>query len=206
MFTISSYFDLKTRTVNDLIWIIFGLLGLVLTTVSLYPFYEKEVFCYAVFCFVSSCVAILTWFARFFGLADVLGLTTLSIIMPRLGDFSFVPIIVLIMASILSSLCVVIINLSYNVKDALTHNVFSDINETRRRKFMALFLIHKKRRNEKFVFSAITLIDGKYKFFFRHIPDLCEFDETSGYVSVALPMMPFFLVSLSTICIFYLMF
>jgi preflagellin peptidase FlaK len=190
MFCAASYYDLRSREINDLLWIVFGAAG-----VFLYVFDEFN-FSIIPLTGLEFLVAFLCWILRLCGGADVLALTTLSVIFPVYEQIP-VTIIVLAIALVIALSYTITNNSCRNLKSLVRNReIFAEIDEPLYKKLAAFFLIHKRNENEGCEFSAEAIIYGKRKFVFRHNPDHEAFGN-GIYVITTLPMMPFLLVSLA---------
>lgn len=203
MFLVASMSDLRSRSVNDLVWIIFGSVGIILTMITIID--NPDLIWNLVTIGICIGASLFVWIMRCFGMADMLGIIVLSIILPQLDHIPLIPILVLGIASVLCFLYVIVLNIGYNVKDAFITNLFNDVDESAIKKIIAFFLIHRKRKYEMFVFPSVIVINGKQKFMFNHHPDAQNFTQKDTYVSSTVPMMPFFLISLLTIVFFYVL-
>lgn len=188
MFLIGTIQDLKSRSVSDVVWIIFGVSGLSVTLVG--TEYVLLTGIVVVLCIGAS---FLVWRLGVIGTADFFAMIVFSVTMPRFAPIEFVPIIVMICVMVCASAYTVIINLKRNITDIVSGNFFYDVDESIIKKIAASFFIHKKRRSEKFTFPGTVIVDGKTKFVFFHDPNSQEFDDTADYVCLAVPLMPFFL-------------
>ncbi len=92
MLGIASYFDIKTRMVPDIIWLVFGGLGTIL-----YVFDYQNVASYHVIALVmGGFVSFMIWRWRFTGTADALAVLAMTVILPAHYDFVMIPITILI--------------------------------------------------------------------------------------------------------------
>jgi preflagellin peptidase FlaK len=185
----ASYYDVRSREINDLLWVVFGAAGAFLYVFDAFSFSITT----AIWAGLTLFVAFLCWMLRLCGDADVLALVTLSVILP---SHEQVPatIVVLVIASAIAFSYALTNNVYKNLKSLITNReLFADMDEPFYKKLVAFFIIHA--RNRKFEFSAETMIDGKRKFVFRHEPNSETFGN-SNYVTTALPLMPFLLISL----------
>jgi preflagellin peptidase FlaK len=191
MLGIASYYDLKSREVNDIIWIVFGASGTFL--------YLFDVPILSHITLVGISLGILTpifcWVLRLCGSADVLCIIVLSVILPANNDIP-VTIVVLVIASVMAAVYVITVNVYKNTKSIiLNKTLFSEINESVYKKLAAFFIIHQRTKNEKCEFPADSVVDGKRKFAFRHNPDTEKFGN-GKYVMTTVPLMPFLMISL----------
>jgi len=188
----ASYYDVRAREVNDLLWIVFGAAGAFLYVFDMHSFSIVTVISVGLGLFV----AFLCWVLRLCGEADVLSLITLSVILP---SYEQVPVtmVVLVIASIMAFSYALTNNFYRNLKSLITNRkLFTDMDEPFYKKLAAFFLIHKRNENDEYKFSAETIIEGKRKFVFRHEPN-SEMFGAANYVTTTLPLMPFLLVSLA---------
>lgn len=191
MFIITSLSDVKTRSINDKIWIVCGIIGIIIQALS-------DIECIECVIIVSAiCIGITfyIWLLKIISSGDMFVMIALSIIVPKLETTYFIPIIVLFEALVISSIYASIVNLKYNLKDIRSGKLFQDVDESTIKKVIAIFVIHKKRKDEKFTFSGTMMKDGKLKFQFLHNPNTQEFTESADYVSIAIPFIPFFLIA-----------
>lgn len=191
MLCVASYYDLRSREVNDKVWIVFGASGAFL--------YLFDVPILSHMTLVGISLGILTsifcWVLRLCGGADVLCIIALSVILPAYNDIP-VAIVVLVIASAMSAAYVITVNVYKNAKSIiLNKTLFSEINESVYKKLVAFFIIHQRTKNEKYGFPADLVVDGKRKFVFRHSPDTEKFGN-GKYVMSAVPLMPFLMISL----------
>ncbi len=192
MFCAASYYDVRSREVNDLLWIVFGAAGALLYVFDVYSFSTVTVISVGLGLFV----AFLCWVLRLCGDADVLSLATLSIILPSYEQVPVV-IVVLAIASVTVFSYALTNNLYRNLKSLITNReIFADVDEPLYKKLVAFFLIHKRNEDERYEFSAETITEGKRRFVFRHQPN-SEMFGNSNYVTTASPLIPFLLASLA---------
>lgn len=186
MLSLASYFDIRKREVNDIVWIIFG--G---TCAILYLFEPIDSI---TILYLGIGVAIgITWvLTRAFGQADGLALIALAITLPAHERLP-VGLIVSIATPFLAALYSLCSNMSYNTSDLLHGRLFLGVCEKLHRKAFAFLVLHRKRRHERFVFPAQNA--DKFVFHFRPKIDLEFSNDFHGYVTSALPLIPFMLVS-----------
>lgn len=203
MLLVATVSDLRSRSINDLIWIIFGSMGIILTIIAIVD--NPDLIWNLIATGICIGASLFVWITKCFGMADMLGIIMLSIILPQLEHVPLIPILVLSIASVLCFLYVVMLNVGYNMKDVFTINLFKDVDESSIKKIIAFFLIHKKRQYELFIFPSVIIVDGQKKFMFNHNPDAQIYAQKDTYVSSTVPMMPFFLISLLFIIFFYVL-
>ncbi len=187
MLSVASYFDIKKREVNDIVWIIFGVIGIIL--------YLFEPIGFIAILYLGIGIAIgVTWIlTRTFGQADGLALIALAITLP-IHDRLPVGVLVSIGVPFLAALYGLCCNMTYNISDLLRRRLFFGVCEKPYRKAFAFFVLHRKREYERFVFSAQD--KDKFVFHFRPRTDIEFSNNFQGYVTPALPLIPFMLISI----------
>ncbi len=202
MMAVATYSDVKTRYVDDRVWIL-GLCSFAITAAVFIFVFEASVQeligpLNIIGMMSGIGIAFTGWIIRSNGIGyatgDFFGLLALSIILPRFDGIT-VPILVIICASAFSIICTVIHNLKINIK---SRNFFSEFDEPVCKKMLAYLTIHRKMENENFTFPAETVVNGKRKFQFRHNSDTQEFSSEvkESYVCTATPMMLYILAGL----------
>ncbi len=190
MLSIATLFDLKTRTINDVIWIIFATIGF---TTNMFLGYVGIK--YLIIVGICVLVSLLCKRMKIIATADMLCIITLSVIITEFNNVKFISLLITMNAFVLSFFYVIITNVLFNLKDLTKHSLFYEIDESFMKKIFAIFYIHKKKKFEKFIFPGITEINGKKKFVFSHDPDTQYFKESISYVRLAVPLMPFLLLA-----------
>ena len=186
MLSIASYFDIKKREVNDIVWIIFGGTG------SMLYLFEPIGFITVLYLGIGIVIGIVWILTRAFGQADGLALIALATTLPAHERLP-VGLIVSIATPFLAALYSLCSNMSYNTSDLLHGRLFLGVCEKLHRKAFAFLVLHRKRKHERFVFSAQD--KDKFVFHFRPKIDLEFSNDFQGHVTSALPMIPFMLVS-----------
>src|SRR6202158_5281861 len=188
MLSVASYFDIKTRQVDDRIWLIFAIPGIVLYFLVTPPSFTT------IFFLVIGAVIGMTWFlTKAFGQADGLAIIALAVVFPTFNEMP-VSVLVALVTTVLLGLFGTFYNIAYNLSDMLHGNLFHGINEKPHRKVLAFFTMHRKRSYEKFVIPSQT--GDKFSFHFKPNPDEDFTGDFTGYVSSAFPLLPFMLVAL----------
>ncbi|WKT57227.1 prepilin peptidase [Candidatus Nitrosotenuis chungbukensis] len=202
MMSVATYWDVKTRYVDDRVWV-FGLGSFIaISAVFIFVFetsIQELIGPLNIIGMMSGIgIAFAGWIMKFNGIGyatgDFFGLLSLSVILPKF-DGVVIPILTIMFASVLCVMITVILNLKINIK---SKNFFSEFDEPAYKKILAYFTIHKKMENENFTFPAEITVNGKRKFQFRHDPDTQEFssDAKETYVCTTTPMMPYILAGL----------
>ena len=188
MLSVATYFDIKTREVDDRIWLIFAIPGIVLYFLAPLPSFTT------IFFLAIGAVIGATWFfTKAFGQADGLAIIALAVVFPIFNEMP-VSVLVALATTILLGLFGTLYNIAYNLSDILHGKIFHGINETPYRKVLAFLTIHRKRSYEKFVIKSQT--GDKFSFHFKPNPDEDFAGDFTGYVSSAFPLLPFMLVAL----------
>lgn len=188
MLSVASYFDIKTREVDDRIWLIFAIPGIVLYFLAPLPSFTT------IFFLVIGTIIGMTWFlTHAFGQADGLAIIALAIVFPIFNEMP-VSVLVALVTTVLLGLFGTFYNIAYNLSDMLHGKIFHGINEKLHRKILAFLTMHRKRRYEKFVIPGQT--GDKFSFHFKPNPDEDFAGNFTGYVSSAFPLVPFMLVAL----------
>lgn len=188
MLAVAAFFDVRERKIHDIVWLAFGGAGVVLYS------FEFPGIIDIVSVATGISLALAFWFFRLYAGADALALISLSVILPSYSGF-IIPLGTVVIATTISIIYGVIYNIAVNSKTFLLNDkkIFEEFDEPACRKLAAFFLIHKKAKNEKFVFPAERIVSEKRKFRFRHDPD-GEFSKDEAYVSLAMPLTLFFLI------------
>lgn len=188
MLSVASYFDIKTREVDDRIWLIFAIPGIVLYFLAPLPSFTT------IFFLVIGTIIGMTWFlTKTFGQADGLAIIALAVVFPIFNEMP-VSVLVALATTVLLGLFGMLYNIAYNLADMLHDNLFHGINEKLHRKILAFLTMHRKRSHEKFVIPSQT--GDKFSFHFKPNPDDDFAGDFTGYVSSAFPLVPFMLVAL----------
>ncbi|MDE1839041.1 MAG: prepilin peptidase [Thaumarchaeota archaeon] len=188
MLSVASYFDIKTRQVDDRIWLIFAIPGIVLYFLAPLSSFAT------IFFLVIGAIIGMTWFlTHAFGQADGLAIIALAVVFPIFNEMP-VSILVALVTTLLLGLFGTLYNIAYNLSDMLHGKIFHGINEKLHRKILAFLTMHRKRSYEKFVIPSQT--GDKFSFHFKPNPDEDFAGNFTGYVSSAFPLVPFMLVAL----------
>jgi len=149
----ASIFDVRTRKIPDVLWLICGGLGIIL-----YVFDWQSVTSYHILSMVvTGATALLLYLYKITGTADLFALLSIAMILPVCYEFVMVPIAVLIAALMLVVFFTVLYNVFLNVSDIIKSKrimFFEFKTESKYRKVFAFFVIHRKRKFEKFVIPA----------------------------------------------------
>jgi len=150
MLGIAGIFDVKSRKIPDMIWLVFGGLGSIL-----YIFDYSTVTSYHVITiFTSVFTGIAIWRWKIAGLADAFAFIAMAVILPVHYEFVMMPIIILVTVFFLVVMFVTVYNVSLNLSDILRSRkmIFSEFkSESKYKKAFAFLAVHRKRKFEKFV-------------------------------------------------------
>lgn len=160
MLSIASAIDVWKREINDVLWIGFGAIAVVLI------FFEPDLI-YALknigIALIIAPLALLLWRIGVFGGADALGLTVLAALAPQisLSENLITPFTTLTNAALLAVIPI-FTNVIRNLIALLNHkNIFEGFDETKSKKTLAIFLGYRA-RNPKYGFPIETM-DGTHK-------------------------------------------
>ena len=160
MLSIASAIDVWKREINDVLWIVFGAIAVVLI------FFEPDLI-YALknmgISLIIAPLALLLWRIGIFGGADALGLIVLAALAPQitLSENWITPFTTLTNAALLAVIPI-FTNVIRNLVALLNHkNIFEGFDETKSKKAFAIFLGYRA-RNPKYGFPIET-IEGSHK-------------------------------------------
>lgn len=194
MMSVAAYYDVKTRCVDDRVWIVgiaaFSAMSLIFIFVFGTSVQELLSPLNIIGMMSGMGIAFTGWIMKFCGIGyatgDFFGLLALFVILPSFYGI-VIPILVIIISCLFSIIITLGTNLRANIK---SKNFFAEFDEPTYKKILAYFTIHKKIENEKFTFPAEIMVAGKRKFQFRHDPDTQEFatEVELPYVCPTAPM------------------
>ncbi len=152
MLGIAAAFDVRSRRIPDVIWVIFGGIGTVLYAWdyddgSMTPYH-------AITALTSISAGIMLWRWKIAGLADFFAVLAMAIILPVHYEFVMVPVMILVTAFFLVVIFVTLYNVFLNLSDMVRSrkmDIFSEFSEPKHKKIFAFVSVHKKRKYEKFV-------------------------------------------------------
>lgn len=115
MLGIAGIFDVKSRKIPDILWLIFGGIGAVL-----YAWDYNEMTPYHIITiFTSVFVGMMLWRWRITGLADVFAIFAMAVILPVHYGFVMMPIMILVISFFLVVIFVIVYNVSLNLSDVI---------------------------------------------------------------------------------------
>jgi len=153
--------DFKTRKIPDILWLVFGGMGVILYIWD----YQTMTSYHVIAIFTSVFVGVAIWRWKIAGLADCFAIITMAVILPVHYEFVMMPIMVLVMTFFIMVFGMMLYNISLNLVEMLRTKkwIFLDFKtESTYKKAFAFLIIHKKRNHEKFVISAEKNSEMKY--------------------------------------------
>lgn len=183
----ASVIDIRKREINDILWIGFGGIAVVLFFLSGQLW---QTFVILAISMIITPIALLIWRVGVFGGADALCLIVLSALAPMvtLGMSSITPFTTLSNAALLS-IIPIFVNISRNLIAILKkEDIFKGLDASRLHKAIA-FCIGYKAKNSKYNFS-IEQMDGvrkKLDFSFKHAENTTFSTTTDTWVTPGIP-------------------
>lgn len=153
MLCITGILDFKTRKIPDMLWLIFGGAGAVLYIWDYHTITPYHI----IAILTSSFVGVAIWKWRIAGLADCFAMIAMAVILPVHYEFVMMPIMTLIMAFFIVIIGTMMYNISMNLSEMIRIKnwVFSEFkSESKYKKAFAFLVLHRKRKQERFVISA----------------------------------------------------
>jgi len=187
MLGLASFFDLKKREINDILWIGFSALSAVLIFLS--PDIWTSLRIVGISLIIAP-VALVLWRFGVFGGADAFCLIVLASLAPMftLNTSQITPFSTLTNAAILS-VTPLFVNLCRNVVSILRkEDIFEGIDETRTKKIVAVFIGYKA-KNPKYSFSLERIVDGKKRldFSLKHAEQALFCNDHGVWVTPGVP-------------------
>lgn len=212
MFACASYFDLRKRSVSDLLWIVFASIAGIIYIFD-FPSTQGEGILTATSIGLAAAVSYGIYRGGLFGGADMLALITFAAILPIYDDSSlfglietpasfhpFSPLIVLTNAVILS-----MIQIFWNLLRNLAHKdrLFEGLqHEPASKKIIAVMIGHRS-ASPKYAFSIERVVDGRRQFDFAPKPaETAEYETKKDvWVTSATPFLVFMGAGLVTMLV-----
>ena len=187
MLGLASFFDLKKREINDILWIGFSALSAVLIFISPDIWTSLRIVGMSL---IIAPVALILWRFGVFGGADAFCLIVLTSLAPMftLSTSQITPFSTLTNAAILS-VTPLFVNLCRNVMSILRkEDIFEGIDETRTKKMIAVFIGYKA-KNPKYSFSLERVVDGKKRldFSLKHAEQALFCNDHGVWVTPGVP-------------------
>jgi len=153
MLGIAAAFDVRSRRIPDVIWLVFGGIGAVLYAWD----YDGITPYHVITIFTSVFVGMMLWKWKIAGLADTFAILTMAVILPVHYEFVMMPIMILLVAFLMVVTFVTLYNVFLNLSDIIRSrkmDIFSEFSEPKYKKIFAFVAVHRKRKHEKFVIPA----------------------------------------------------
>ena len=187
MLGLASFFDLKKREINDILWIGFSVLSAVLIFLS--PDMWSSLRIVGISMIIAP-IALVLWRFGVFGGADAFCLIVLASLAPMftLNASQITPFSTLTNAAILS-ITPLFVNLCINVVSILRkEDIFEGIDETRAKKIIAIFIGYKA-KNPQYSFSLERMVDGKKRldFSLKHAEQTLFCNDHGVWVTPGVP-------------------
>lgn len=168
----SSYFDMKSREVQDKFWIPFFIIGVAVTAYDSYIGTQGyELIPLVLSIGLTSGIAWGAYFLHLYGGADAKAITTLSVVfpihnnVPSLHGFgAFMSFTNSILLTAMLPMAFLLVNLVMAFKGDRIFQGFE--GESNFAKFKALFLGYRRKRVGQYDFSLERIVDGKRRFHF----------------------------------------
>ena len=187
MLSIATTTDIWKREINDILWIVFGAISIVL--IFFEPSITNSIINIGISLIIAP-VALLIGRFGIFGGADALGLIVLAALAPQLSlsENTVTPFTTLTNA-IIVSITPIFLNLIRNLIAITRHkNIFEGFEETRLKKIFAVFLGYRA-KHPKYSF-AIEKIEGNCKkidFSFHHAENTEFCDKPDTWITPGIP-------------------
>ena len=170
MLGIAAAFDVRSRRIPDIIWVIFGGIGAILYA---WDYDVGGMTPYHVITVLTSIFAgMMLWRWKIAGLADSFAILAMAVILPVHYEFVMMPIMILISAFFLVVISTTLYNVSLNLSDIIRSrkmDIFFEFSEPKYKKIIAFIAVHKKRKYEKFVIpteNSMSIIPNVKSFVF----------------------------------------
>ena len=154
MLGIAATFDVKSRKIPDVTWLVFGGIGAVL---YIWDYDDGMTSYHVITIFTSVFAGMMLWKWKIAGLADAFAVLAMAVILPVHYEFVMMPIMILAMSFFLAVIFVTIYNVSLNFSDVIRTkkmDIFSEFSEPKHKKAFAFLAVHRKRLYERFVIPA----------------------------------------------------
>ena len=151
MLGIAATFDVKSRKIPDVIWLVFGGIGAVL---YIWDYDDGRTSYHVITILTSGFAGMMLWKWKIAGLADAFAVLAMAIILPVHYEFVMMPIMILVTSFFLVVIFVTIYNVALNLSDIIRSkkmDIFSEFSEPKHKKAFAFLAVHRKRTYEKFV-------------------------------------------------------
>ncbi|GBC75657.1 hypothetical protein HRbin06_00977 [archaeon HR06] len=191
MLLYTSFLDVKKREVEDKVWIIFSLIGIILN------YSQYEIISYLFSLGITAAISFSLYFLGFYGGADAKALITLSFILPYYpANYSFhtiAPIITLtngIFITLTLPLSFILINTLKIIRGEKIFEGFEE--EGKLKKLIAIILGFRSKKVRKFMFPLEKEEEGKRRFDFKLLGWYNDYvQEEDKWVTPAIPLLVF---------------
>ncbi len=187
MFSIISYQDLKYRQINDIIWIFFGLAGIVLLVFNT-ELHENVSFFMMSLIIIP--VSLLFWKIGLFGGADAFALSVLVLLVPQYSFANSSPFTIITNASLLAFVPLLANFFKNTLSIMKNKKIFDGYTASTSEKIIALFLGYKT-KSPKFCFLMEKQVgkSKKFNFSLHHAEDseFCNIQEV--WVTPGIPFL-----------------
>ena len=187
MLAIASTLDMWKREINDILWIVFGIVSIIFIVFSPDPLNTLK---NTGISLIIAPIAIVIWRMGVFGGADALGLIVLAALAPQMSltGNMITPFTTLTNAAILS-IIPIFVNVTRNMAELSQHkDIFQGFEETKLKKTMAMFFGHRA-KNPKYSFSIEREEGGSKKldFSLKHAENEQFCSTSNTWVTPAIP-------------------
>ncbi|TBR12270.1 MAG: peptidase [Candidatus Nitrosotenuis sp.] len=191
MLGIATASDIKKREINDIIWIIFGAIGVAVVLLGTDLSQELPKVGIAL---IIAPFALVVWRVGLFGGADAFALIVLAVLAPGITmSTNVITPFTTLTNAVLMSIVPMIINVARNAALLATKNdIFEGFNETTKKKIIAMFIGYRA-ANPKFSFSIEKKVGNQKKLNFRlqHAENTAFCQKSDTWVTPGIPYMIF---------------
>lgn len=189
MLIIASILDVWKREINDVLWVVFGAIAIILIFAESF---SNQILIDVAFSLIITPIALVLWRMGFFGGADAFSLIVLAALAPQLTlTENFVTPLTTLTNAALFSITILLANFIRNLIAILNHvDIFSGFDEKKSKKICAMFLGYRA-ANPKYGFS-IEKPNGVHKKldFSIHHAENSEFCKTKDtWITPGIPFM-----------------
>lgn len=191
MLGIATASDIKKREISDIIWIIFGAIGIGIVLLGMDLNSELPKIGIAL---IIAPFALVVWRVGLFGGADAFALIVLAVLAPNITmTTSMITPFTTLTNAVLMSIVPMIINVTRNaVLVATKNNIFEGFNEPTKKKIIAMFIGYRA-ANPKFSFSIEKKVGNQKKlnFSLQHAENTAFCQKSDTWVTPGIPYMIF---------------
>ncbi|TBR25107.1 MAG: peptidase [Candidatus Nitrosotenuis sp.] len=191
MLGIATASDIKKREISDIIWIIFGAIGIGIVLLGTDLNSELPKIGIAL---IIAPFALVVWRVGLFGGADAFALIVLAVLAPNITmTTSMITPFTTLTNAVLMSIVPMIINVTRNaVLVATKNNIFEGFDEPTKKKIIAMFIGYRA-ANPKFSFSIEKKVGNQKKlnFSLQHAENTAFCQKSDTWVTPGIPYMIF---------------